>query len=450
MKILDRYVMRNFIEAVLLSFVVLMALRIVTDLFINMDEFAEREQPFSGLIKDVVSYYGYQSLAYISQLGGLVIVSAAAFTLAKMNHTNELTAVLASGVSLYRVILPIIICALLLTGLIVVDQELVIPAVAPQLVRSRDDVQGTSTFSVRLLTDRHQTVWYARRFDPSEDKMTGPTLILRDDQFRQLASIFGREATPTKLGGQAGWLITDGSIARAGRAGADWLHTPTTEEIPTSLNLAALGAEPDGEQAFVAVDGRYGMTIRAERRTSLPDGKGGQVEGLINPSFTFATDGERMLGVFFASSATWRQDEQGAGFWRLADGALFYPTDLTRDDLILRQSSRWLDYLSTRQLNRLLKLKRAPDPQRAHLAKYTRVTDPINNVVMLLLGLPFLLSREQRDVKASASLCVLMMGTFYAFIYICRYVGLSPIVAACLPALIFGPIAAVMVDSIRT
>jgi len=442
--------MRNFIEAVALWFVVLMALRIVTDLFINMDEFAEQEQPFAGLLADIVSYYGYQSLAYISQLGGVVIVSAAAFTLARMNHTNELTAMLASGVSLYRVILPIVIAAILLTGLIVADQELVIPAVAPKLVRSRDDVHGLSAFSVPLVTDGHQTVWYARSFNPSEGKMTDLTLILRDDQFRQLASIFGHEARPAELAGQAGWLITDAAIARAGRAGASWLETPTTEEIPTSVDPAALAGPPDGRQGVMAVDTRYGMTIRAERVTSSSDGRGGRVAKLIKPSFTFATTDGRTLGVFLARSAGWRRDEHGSGFWRLTDGVLFYPTDLTGEDLILRQSSRWLDYLSTRQLNRLLKLQRVPDPQRARLTKYTRVTDPINNIVMLLLGLPFLLSREQRDVKASASLCVLMMGTFYAFIYVCRYVGLSPIVAAWLPTLIFGPIAAAMLDSIRT
>ena len=41
---------------------------------------------------------------------------AAAFTLARMNHTNELTAMLASGVSLTRVIVPMVISAMLMGG----------------------------------------------------------------------------------------------------------------------------------------------------------------------------------------------------------------------------------------------------------------------------------------------------------------------------------------------
>ena len=39
-----------------------------------------------------------------------------------------------------------------------------------------------------------------------------------------------------------------------------------------------------------------------------------------------------------------------------------------------------------------------------------------------MLGLPFILSR-QRNIKASAGLCILMVGMFYVFIYIARYMG---------------------------
>ena len=86
---------------------------------------------------------------------------------------------------------------------------------------------------------------------------------------------------------------------------------------------------------------------------------------------------------------------------------------------------------------------------RALLTKHIRFADPINNLVMLLLGLPFILSR-QRNIKASAGLCLLMVGAFYAFVYVCRYTGLSPTLAAWLPAMLFGPVAVVMLDSVKT
>ena len=69
---------------------------------------------------------------------------------------------------------------------------------------------------------------------------------------------------------------------------------------------------------------------------------------------------------------------------------------------------------------------------------------------MLLLALPFILSRERRDVKASASLCLLMVGAFYAFMHLCRYVGLPPSLAAWLPTMLFGPVSVLMLDSVKT
>ncbi len=104
MKILDRYIVRNFLYSAGLWLLIFMSLRIVTDLFINMDEFVESDKPFAMAVSDIARYYGYQSLAYFAQLGGVVIVAAATFSLARMNQTNEMVAMLASGVSLHRII----------------------------------------------------------------------------------------------------------------------------------------------------------------------------------------------------------------------------------------------------------------------------------------------------------------------------------------------------------
>jgi len=69
--------------------------------------------------------------------------------------------------------------------------------------------------------------------------------------------------------------------------------------------------------------------------------------------------------------------------------------------------------------------------------------------VMLLLGLPFILSR-QRNIKTSVGLNILVVGVFYIFIYTCRYLDIAPVWAAWLPVLIFGPLAVVMFDTVKT
>ncbi|MFA6134514.1 MAG: LptF/LptG family permease [Phycisphaerae bacterium] len=452
MRTLDRYIVRSFLYSALLWLVVLMSLRIVVDLFVNLDEFAEKSQTAWVVIRHICTYYGYQSLTYLAQLGGVIIVASATFTLAMMGHTNELTAMLASGVSLHRVIWPIVICAMLMSGLIVLDQELVIPPLAPKLVVSRDDVDGKRPYRMPFITDGGGAVWRADTYTKRDSKMSRPVVFIRDEDFRQVATIFAAEASPGQCAGLQGWFFSgEAVLLRADQKDRVWAHVPSANEIVTSIEPDALALSAGANGAVKMEDSAYPMLLEA--RAFVPAGTLGKDQSarLEQPRFTFFGDagagGQNILGVFTADAAIW---QNSSGAWQLVGGRLFYPTDLTAQDLVLRQSSHYLEYMSSSQLGDLLDLKRVPDPDSARLAKYIRLSEPFNNLVMLLLALPFILSRERRDIKASASLCLLMVGAFYAFIYLARSVGLPPPLGATLPVLLFGPVSVVMLDSIKT
>jgi len=495
MRTLDRYVIRSFLWSALLLFVAVMALRIVADLFFNMDEFVEGNEAFGELLRHIGRYYGYQSLMYFSELGGTIIVLAAAFTLARMNHTNELTAMLASGVSLHRVILPMVISAMLMGGLIILDRELLIPPNAASLVRDRDEAKELSEFPVNLTADGNDTIWWSPLYRPSTGRMKAPILTIRGEGLRRLASaVSGGVARPAKFRGYredadrkpvtlSGWEMTATALSRSGTAPRPWENTPTVGKIytrigPTQLLEAAkerarkygIPIPPDEQIPSVSGippvrDEQYGMILTTrsgpeEEELVLGPVVEGQADrdGRLNrPVFIFKADaGEghpdtgRMLGIFHARSATWvRGESAGKGCWQLEKGRFFFPSDLRGEDLVLRQSSRWLDLMSTAELTRLLKVGRIPDYDAALLAKHIRFADPINNLVMLLLALPFILSRE-RNIKASATLSVLMVGSYFAFVHACRLVGLHPLLAAFLPIVLFGTVAAVMLDAVKT
>src|ERR1035437_9280475 len=121
MRTLDRYIIRSFLYTALLFFIIIISLRVVIDLNFNLDEFLKGNASGADKFHNIASYYLYQIPAYVIELGGILIVASAAFTLARMNHSNELTAILASGVSLRRVILPIVICAVGMNVLVVLD-----------------------------------------------------------------------------------------------------------------------------------------------------------------------------------------------------------------------------------------------------------------------------------------------------------------------------------------
>ena len=82
MKILDKYVIKNFLIGYVIAFCVLIGLRMIIDLFVNLDEFTE--QPDLGAIdvaKNIVIFYGVNSALYFRDFSGMIMVVAAAFSL---------------------------------------------------------------------------------------------------------------------------------------------------------------------------------------------------------------------------------------------------------------------------------------------------------------------------------------------------------------------------------
>ena len=427
MRLLDRYVVRSFLTSAFLWLIVMLSLRIATDLFINMDEFAESDESFAEVSSWIATYYASHSLVYFAELGGVLIVASAAFTIARMNRTNELTAMMASGVSLHRVLLPIILCSVLLSFVIVADRELLIPRYAHLLVRNEDEVLGIEGFSVRFLTDDNRSAWWSVWFRPAEQTMRQPTVLIRDEKYQALGRVTGAKARPGSLDGQKGWVLTgvegtDAVLATLGKAGRQWYRHPNARVIWTSIGPehvqpVARRSAPGVE--FSIPDSVYGMVIRAKGFRRRPRGAGRLADNvLVSPRFHFSAENGQVLGIFFADSARFGKEPKSNRYcWHLEGGALFYPSDLTPADMKLRQSGRWLEYMSIGQLNDLLQLQRIPDPGHAVLTKHIRIAEPLNNLVMLLVGIPFILSRE-RNVKASAMFCLLMVGAFYAFIYL--------------------------------
>jgi lipopolysaccharide export LptBFGC system permease protein LptF len=458
MKTLDRYILRSLLYSTMVWFVVFMTLRTIADLFVNMNQFAQLNLSFWQTLRTIGVYYGYQSLTYFTELGGVIIVASAAFTLAMMNHTNELTAMLASGVSLFRVIVPVVVCSVLLSGLIVLDQEFVIPGAADKLVRERDDVEGVRRFQVRAMPDEGGNIWFAVAYDPNQQTMMEPVVTVRDANGRPLARIMGRQAREANTAdGQVGWKFTEGVLSRLKPGEIPWENPPRWNMVYSTIGpealLQASAAVTDAagtvHDANVA-DAVYGMVIRADSFAPGPPALGRSRGGVLGrPRFIFSDAQGRVLGAFLADTATWTPGKGGHGYWALEKGFLFFPSTLSGDDLVLRRSDQWIQYMSTSQLATLLRLKNVPNVEQVLLTRHTRFTEPINNLVMLLLGLPFILSRE-RNIKSSATLCLLMVGAFFAFIQICRHLDLPPTLSAWLPILLFGPVAAVMLDSVKT
>ena len=186
MKKLDRYIAKNFLIGYAIAFCVLIGMRVLIDLFVNLDEFTENLDKLStiGVLKNIFDFYALNTLLYFRDFSGMITVVAASFSFGKMIRSNELIAIMASGVSLKRTIWPVIFLALILTGVLVIDQEFIIPSQADKLVRSQDDIPGQETYDVRFITDKNGSLIFSLRFDVETSTLYNPTILLRTETSR--------------------------------------------------------------------------------------------------------------------------------------------------------------------------------------------------------------------------------------------------------------------------
>ena len=368
MKILDKYVTKNFLIGYVIAFCVLIGLRIIIDLFVNLDEFTEHADLSAlAVMKNILVFYCLNITLYFREFAGMITVVAASFSFGKMVRSNELVAVMASGVSLKRVIAPIVLLALLLTGVLVIDQELIIPPLADKLVRSHDDIPGQESYDIWFISDGNGSLICSQKFDVETSTLHNPTIITR-----------------RKIANSGIWEVT-------GRIDAE--------------------------------------------RAVYNDETGGW--DLINGRFI----------------------EKGS--LKGAQPIAFYASDITPKDIPIRLKSEHKTLLSWRQLAVLVtqaEQGKIKDSLQLYSQKHFRVTEPIINLVMLMVCLPILVCRDPKSMKSAVTISFAMVGACFVATFICKMLATEADVSsfyqigiyAWLPIFIFLPIAFIELDSMKT
>ncbi len=141
--IVDRYMLRQFVQTFLICFCSLTGLYIVIDAFTNLEEFITYSRDHGSLMWIVGEYYAYRTLSFFDSTSHVITLIAAMFTVTWIQRHNELTALEAAGISRWRIIKPLIVAAVFLVGLKVVNREVAIPAVRENLSYNAQDLGGS-------------------------------------------------------------------------------------------------------------------------------------------------------------------------------------------------------------------------------------------------------------------------------------------------------------------
>lgn len=194
------------------------------------------------LVKVVLNFHGPRIFQFYAYMLGLLSIGAMGFTLAQMHRHKELVAVLASGVRLHRIAVPIICAVFALNLLQLINQEFILPKLAPLLIRNHGDIgkSGVSSFEIPFSADSEGNLIQSPEFNPQTSTLTYPTILLRDESGRTIQRISADKAVWDDQ--EKGWRFTNGQIITPHAQGQD---RPTSSFMQPAVDVFQTDLSPD-------------------------------------------------------------------------------------------------------------------------------------------------------------------------------------------------------------
>ena len=378
--IIDRYMLRQFIQTFVICFISLTGLYVVFDAFTNLEKFIEcAENNHVGLFSLVASYYSYQTLFFFDLTAGMLALTAAMFTITWIQRHNEMTALLAAGVSRIRVATPVMVAAAVIALLGTANRELVMPHFRFELNRTPYDPLGNKDMAMSPRIDGMTNIMIdGKKTVASERKIVAPNFLLKEPL--------------------AGYYKDDHIVA------AEAYYQRAQGDLPAGYLLKGV-SEPkniDKEPSLVVGDQLVVLT------RSKQDQRG-------------------------------RRDRSGLSDF-LESGECFVASGVDLDMIITKGA-----YASTPDLVRSLHNPSLGLGRDVETGIHARIMRPFSDLTLLFLGLPLVLTRDNKNIFVAIGLCVAVVSVFVLFSMSMQALAtshwISPQFAVWTPLFIFVPIA---------
>ncbi|HLF20633.1 MAG TPA: LPS export ABC transporter permease LptG [Bacteroidota bacterium] len=124
MRILDRYIVRQFVVSFLFGLLAFLIIFLVIDMMEKLDDFIDANVP----TETIIEYYVAFTPEIIKLMTPVAMLLAALFVVGRLSGQNELPAMKSSGVSLYRILLPFVVVSFIVSVASVYLNGWILPA----------------------------------------------------------------------------------------------------------------------------------------------------------------------------------------------------------------------------------------------------------------------------------------------------------------------------------
>jgi LPS export ABC transporter permease LptG/LPS export ABC transporter permease LptF len=172
--LLDRYIARSWVGNVALVMLAFAAVYFLADFMDLIDDFQQNRVP--GRV--VLRYYAFYVFQILFTVAPVAVLVGVLVTFGVLARHNEVTAMKAGGVSVYRIALPVLVMGLASSALLYASQEWVLPQTNKAAAAERNVIKGRAAQS----SDQYDRRW----------------MLASDDRFYNFDYILERGRAPRR------------------------------------------------------------------------------------------------------------------------------------------------------------------------------------------------------------------------------------------------------------
>lgn len=208
MIIVARYIFKGFIGAFLFCAVVLWLLYIIGDIFGFLDEILRERIPASNLMR----FYFYLTPFILAQIIPIATLIACVYILGNLNRHNEITALRASGISIWEILRPMLTAAFIISLFIFILNDKMLPPamrIANRIRYEKLDVgKRSKSHTVKInnvaIYGRGNRIIFARNFDIQKNILKDIIMHQHDLKNDLILKLSARTVYWTEKGGWHG------------------------------------------------------------------------------------------------------------------------------------------------------------------------------------------------------------------------------------------------------
>jgi lipopolysaccharide export system permease protein len=191
MRIIDKYIVKGFVTPFVWCLFMFVVMAVIIDIFSFIEDIVKFHIPASSIF----AFYVYYTPSILIQVAPMAMLLSTIFVLSNLNKHNEIIAMKSSGISLWRIMVPMLMFGLIISMLTFIVNDRVIPIsskVASSIRRDelekekRKDRQQKIVNNVAIYGSGNK-IFFARSYD-IDKKILNDVIIHEHDAKESLIS----------------------------------------------------------------------------------------------------------------------------------------------------------------------------------------------------------------------------------------------------------------------